>query len=206
MSAVPRSMEATSPAATRAVERRRTAFPNAWWGVALLIATEAALLLCLIATYFYLRSKNAHWPPPGIEKPKVLEPVLLTAGLVATSIPIALASGAARRGRVVSTRALLAGAWAIQAAYLGIQIHELLSDIDKVHATATAYGSIYLTMLAAHHLHVVVGLALSAGMLVRLIGGINAYRAVGVRAIALYWHFVNAMAILVVLTQISPRL
>jgi len=76
---VTRSMDATVPSAAAAVQRRRLAFPNAWWGVALLIGTEAALLLSMIASYFYLQSKSHQWPPPGIEHPKVLLPVVLTA-------------------------------------------------------------------------------------------------------------------------------
>ena len=32
--------------------------PSGWWGMVLLIATEATLFLLLIATYFYLRFKT----------------------------------------------------------------------------------------------------------------------------------------------------
>jgi heme/copper-type cytochrome/quinol oxidase subunit 3 len=184
----------------------RRAFPNAWWGMALLIATEATLLLCMIATYFYLQSKSAHWPPPGIEHPKLALPLALTGALVATSVPMALAYSAAARGRLVPARWLIVFALAIQGAYLGVQIHELISEIDKVHATSTSYGSIYLTMIATHHAHVAIGILLSLGILARLMSGLTGYRLTGLRAIALYWHFVNAMAILVVLTQVSPSL
>src|SRR3954451_24615462 len=101
---VTRSMEATVPSAAAAVQRRRGAFPNAWWGVALLIATEATLLLCMIASYFYLASKSRHWPPPGIADPKVLLPVVLTAALVFTSVPMALAYRAAAARRLRAAR------------------------------------------------------------------------------------------------------
>lgn len=188
------------------VERGRQAFPNAWWGVALLIATEATLLLCMVATYFYLQSKSAHWPPPGIEKPKVALPLVLTGALLVTSVPMALAYSAAARGALAPARWLIVGALAIQGGYLGAQIHEFIADIDKVHATSTSYGSIYLTMIASHHAHVAIGILLSLGILARLMSGLTSYRLAGLRAIALYWHFVNAMAILVVLTQISPSL
>jgi cytochrome c oxidase subunit III len=203
---VTRSMEATVPFAAAQVERRRRALSNAWWGVALLIATEATLLLCMIATYFYLQSKSGHWPPPGIEKPKVALPLVLTGALLATSVPMALAYRAAARGALAPARWLIVVALAIQGGYLGVQIHELISDIDKVHATSTSYGSIYLTMVASHHAHVAIGILLSLGILARLMTGLTSYRLSGLRAIALYWHFVNAMAILVVLTQISPSL
>ena len=203
---VTRSMEATVPAAAAAVQRRRRAFPNAWWGVALLIATEAALLLCMIATYFYLQSKSRHWPPPGIEDPKVALPLILTAGLLVTSVPMALAYRSAVAGRVAAARWWIVIAVTIQSAYLGLQISELISDIDKVHATSTSYGSIFLVMLGSHHAHVAIGILLSLGILAKLVSGLTNYRLTGLRAIALYWHFVNATAVLVVLTQISPSL
>jgi hypothetical protein len=39
-----------------------------------------------------------------------------------------------------------------------------------------------------------------------LIGGMTNYRLVAVRVVALYWYFVNLIAIPVVLTQVSPAL
>src|SRR3954451_21822823 len=97
---VTRSMEATVPSAAAAVQRRRLAFPNAWWGMALLICTEAALLLCMIATYFYLQSKSAHWPPRGGENPKVVLPVVLPYVPGPRCLPMALAYRAAAAGRL----------------------------------------------------------------------------------------------------------
>src|SRR4051794_36018978 len=43
MNDVTHSYEAGSGAAVREVARRRRAFPNGWWGMALLICTEATL-------------------------------------------------------------------------------------------------------------------------------------------------------------------
>jgi heme/copper-type cytochrome/quinol oxidase subunit 3 len=61
-------------------------------------------------------------------------------------------------------------------------------------------------MVVGHHAHVAVGLLLSVGLQLRLMGGLTEYRVTGVRAVAWYWHFVNVMAIVVVLTQVSPAL
>ena len=36
--------------------------------------------------------------------------------------------------------------------------------------------------------------------------GLNNYWFIGVRGVALYWHVVNVVAILVVFTQLSPSL
>ena len=43
-------------------------------------------------------------------------------------------------------------------------------------------------------------------MLLRLARGLTRYRLTALRAAAFYWHFVNVLAIVVVLTELSPRL
>jgi cytochrome c oxidase subunit III len=206
MSGTPRSMEATEPAAVRAVASARRAKPSGWWGVALLIATEAALFGTLIASYFYLRFNSATWPPRGIAAPHVLTPTILTAVLVSTSVPMALAARAARGGRARPAWLALATALAIQAAYLGYQLSDFVTEVDKHPPSGGAYSSIYDTLLGAHHFHVGVGILLVLALLVKLARGLTSYRAVGVGAIALYWHFTNAVAVAVLLTQLYPAL
>jgi heme/copper-type cytochrome/quinol oxidase subunit 3 len=196
----------TTAAEAVAVERRRVAQPSGWWGMAIFCASEAMLFGLLIATYTYLRFRAERWPPPGIAPPKVAVPLLLTALLVASSLPIALAARAARDGRVGAARGALAAALAIQAAYFGLQMHLFLHDLARFTPQQGAYGSAYFTLLGAHHTHVAVGLLLDVWLLLRLFGGLTTYRVNGLRATAFYWHFVNALAVLVVLTQISPSL
>jgi heme/copper-type cytochrome/quinol oxidase subunit 3 len=71
-----RSATAQGPVAAAAVERRRRAQPNGWWGMALFLCAEATLFGSVIATYFYLDFNSRHWPPPGIERPSVILPFL----------------------------------------------------------------------------------------------------------------------------------
>src|SRR5436190_15592633 len=108
-------MDASSPRAAAAVYRRRIALPSGLWDTILFICTEATLFGTLIATYFYLRFKNAHWPPPGIEHPKVALPLALTAALVLTNVPMFLAAARARAGRLGATVVFLLAAFAVQA-------------------------------------------------------------------------------------------
>jgi len=186
------------------VSQRQRSLPNGVWGAILLIATEATLFGTLFATYFYLRFKTPQWPPAGIEPPSVTLPLVLTGILVCTSGPLFLASRAARAGRVRATWLLLFGALAVQAAYLGVQIHLFGNDLDKFTPDHSAYASIYFTLLGTHHFHVLVGILLEAWLLARLLRGLTDYRVVGVRAVSWYWHFVNLMALFVVGTQLSP--
>jgi cytochrome c oxidase subunit 3/cytochrome c oxidase subunit I+III len=199
-------MEATSPVMAAAVDRQRRTMPSGWWGVLLFVCGEATFFGLMIASYFYLRFEVASWPPAGVEKPKVALPLILTAILVSTTVPLALAVRAGRRGRVRVAWLLVLLAVVVQSAYLGIQIHEFLSDIEKVRPKESAYGSIYVTLLGAHHLHVAVGILLELWLIGKLWRGLTNYRLVGLRAIALYWYFVNVVAIPVVFTQIYPSL
>jgi heme/copper-type cytochrome/quinol oxidase subunit 3 len=203
---ITRSMHATSGVAASYVARRRRAMPSGWWGVILLAATETAFFGTLIASYFYLGVKNAHWPPPGIAAPDMTAPVILAGILVATSLPMLVAARSALAGRTRPAWLALLAAVLVQAGYLAFQIHFFAADLDKFKPDASAYGSIYFTLLAAHHLHVLVGILLVLWLLARLLSGLTNYRLIAVRVVAVYWYFVNALAVLVLATQISPRL
>ncbi|HET6570852.1 MAG TPA: cytochrome c oxidase subunit 3 [Solirubrobacterales bacterium] len=189
-----------------AAAARRRAQPSGWWGMALLIATEATLFACLIASYFYLRFKASEWPLGGIEVPSVVLPLVFTGGLLAATLPLFLAVREAKRGRAARAWWLLAAAAAVQATYLGLQIHLYASDMNSFSPQENAYSSIYFVLLGFHHAHVAIGLALDSWLLWKLARGITNYRLIGLRATALYWYFVNVAAVAVVLTQLSPSL
>ena len=184
----------------------RAAQPNGWWAIAIFVAGEATLFGAFLATYYYLRFKAVHWPTPGVPEPKVALPLILTAILVATSVPMQIASWAAQAGRRGPLRAALLLALVVQSGYFAVQMHLFLSDLDKFSPAKSAYGSIYFTLLGAHHAHVAVGLLLNLWFLLRFSTGLTRYRVTGLRAATFYWHFVNAMAVLVTLTVLSPSL
>jgi heme/copper-type cytochrome/quinol oxidase subunit 3 len=206
MSAIGRSMDAVGAAAASRVARHRRSQPNGWWGMALLVATEATLVGCVIATYYYLRFNAPRWPPPGIEKPDVTTPLVLLGVFLTSAAPTFLAGRAARRGRTVACWWLLALALLIQAGYFGYELHAFSDDLHKFAPSDNAYGSIYFTMLALDHAHIAVGILLTLGVLAKLLGGLTNYRLIGVRALVLYWHFVVALTACIVLTQLSPSL
>jgi heme/copper-type cytochrome/quinol oxidase subunit 3 len=188
------------------VEHAREAKPNGWWGMALFVGTEATLFGTLIGSYFYLRFNYVHWPPPGVPEPKVVLPLILTAVLVATSLPIYAAVNAAHNARRVRAWWLIALALLVQTGYFAMQAHLFADDLPKVDPQASSYGSIYVTLVGAGHAHVFVGLLLDLWLLARLATGLTNYRLVGLRVIAFYWYFVSVVSVAVVLTQISPAL
>jgi heme/copper-type cytochrome/quinol oxidase subunit 3 len=182
------------------VEQRGRALPNGLWGAVLFIATEATLFGTLIATYFYLRFQTNTWPPPGIEPPKVALPLALSGALVLSVVPMFIAVRSRRKVPWI----LLA--FAVQAGYLAAQIVLFSDDLHKFSPRDTAYGSIYFTLLAVHHFHVLIGLLLDLWVVARLLGGLTGYRILAVRVTAFYWYFVSAIGVAVALTQVSPSL
>ena len=184
----------------------RTAKPNGWWGMVVFVATEVTLFATLIGSYYNLRFKTPEWPPAGVPDPKLALPLILMAALVATSLPIQLGAGLARRGRARGAQLALLTAIAVQVAYFALQMHLFADDLSDFSPRDSAYGSIYYTLVGTHHLHVLVGILLELWLVLRLFGGVTRYREVGVRATAFYWHWVNLLAIAVTLVQLSPSL
>ena len=182
---------------------RRVARPNGWWGMAVFVATEATLFGTMIGSYFYLRFRAEHWPPVGIEAPKLTLPLVLTGVLVATVIPVAIAVSSTRRG--LRRRALIAllVSLVVQTGYLAMQIHLFLHDVHRFSPHDSAYASIYFTLLGAHHFHVAVAILLEGWLLVRLAGGLTRYRLVALEAVAFYVYFVAVLALIVVGVQLS---
>jgi cytochrome c oxidase subunit 3 len=206
MNDVTRSVDATSGVSASYAARKRMAQPSGWWGMALLIATEAALFGTLMASYFYLRFRTVDWPPGSIAAPDATLPLLLTGVLLVASLPMLLAARAARAGKAKQALLWILPALVVQCGYLGAQAVLFANDLDKFGPKDNAYGSIYFTMLGAHHAHVLVGILLSLFVVARLTSGLTNYRVIAVRVIALYWYFVAVIGVLVTLTQVSPSL
>lgn len=206
-SAIPPSSAAqTAPEAARVSGERRS-LPNGMWGMALFLAAEATVFGGLIASYWYLDFGSAAWPPPGVKHPSVVLPSVATGVLVLSGIPIWLAAAAARHGQRGRTIALIAVALVVQGCYLAFQIVLFHHDLQSFTPQHSAYGSIYYAMLAVHHGHVAVGLGIDLVVLGALATvGLTNYWLTGVRALALYWYVVIALAVAVLLTQISPSL
>jgi len=187
-------------------EQRGIARPNGWWGMVVFVALEATLFGTLVGSYVYLRFRAGQWPPAGIEEPKVLAPVLLTALLAATSVPVALAHASARRARSRPALLLLLLALAVQCVYLALQLNLFVDDLHSFSPQSSAYASIYFTLVGAHHAHVVVAMLLEAWLVVRLGSGVTRYRLVALEATAFYVYFVSVLALVVVGVQVSAAL
>jgi heme/copper-type cytochrome/quinol oxidase subunit 3 len=204
---VTRSSAAWSAAAAGRVSRQRAAQPNGWWGMALFLCAEVTLFGTLMGSYFYLDFEAHSWPPAGIKAPSVVLPLVATGVLLAMSAPMWLAAQSARAGRRRRVIWLIALVLVVQACYLALQVLLFRHDLRDFSPQRSAYGSIYFTLLAAHHAHVLLGILLDLTVLAFVgIRGLTNYWLIGVRGLALYWHVVNVLAVFVVFTQLAPSL
>jgi heme/copper-type cytochrome/quinol oxidase subunit 3 len=203
---VPRTTDARNAGEVMVLAGRRRGPSVAFWGMAMVIASEATLFGTFIGSYYYLRFSSPHWPPPGTPEPRVVVPLIMVGILATTSLPMQLAAGAAKRGRLWSTRAFLVWALVIQSGYLAWAIHDF---VDQLHASTpqdNAYGSVYYVLLGADHVHVAIGVILVVWLLWKLLRGLTMYRLNATQTVALYWHAVNLLTLIVIGVLLSATL
>lgn len=203
--AVPRTTEAADAAAVARAVSARASRPAAWWGMVILIASEATLFGAFIGTYYYLRFNTAVWPPDGTPEPAIVVPLILLAALVLTSIPMQLASNAAREGRLAATRLALTVALIVQCGYIAYEVHDFRDQLQRFDVSRDAYSSIYYTLLGADHAHVFLGILFNVWLLWKLARGLTTYRVNAVQAVTWYWHAVNILTVAVIGTLLSAR-
>ena len=202
---VPRTTEATGAGAVAYAVSRRVGMPASWWAMIILIASESTLFGAFIGTYYYLRFKSPAWPPDGIPEPRLVVPLILVGCLALTSVPMQLASLAARAGRLAATRLALLLALVVQLGYFAYEVHDYSDQLHRFDITRDAYTSIYYTLLGADHAHVFAGLLFDVWLLWKLARGVTTYRVNATQAIAWYWHAVNVITIVVLGTILSAK-
>ena len=203
---VPRTTEARNAGEAMVVAGRRRGPSVAFWGMAMLIASEATLFGTFIGSYYYLRFSTPHWPPHGTPEPRVVVPLILVGVLATTSLPMQLAASAARGGRLWATRFLLVWALVVQCGYLVYEIHDYANQLRVSTPQDNAYGSIYYLLLGADHVHVAVGILLVVWLLWKLARGLTMYRLNAVQVVAFYWHAVNLLTLIVIGVLLSATL
>ena len=166
-----------------------------WWGVVFLIATEATLFGLLLFVNFYLRSNTASWPPGGIEDPELKLSGVRSVILLGSSLPVALAERAAKRGDQAKFRRWIGVTFTMGAVFMAGHIQEWYVLLPKFTWRTNAYGSIWYTVTGLHALHLIIGLGVLAFLWVQSWRGQYDDRpdASSVSCGILYWHFVDAV-------------
>ena len=171
-------------------------YPVGWWGMVVLIATEATIFLALLGSYFFLRAGSAEWPQGGIAAPELVRISLFSVLLIGSSLPLFWAESAIEHGRVGQLRIALLISFLMGLAFLANQVVEF-STLEFAIGD-NAYASIFIVTTGLHGVHVVGGLLMSAVVQLKArLGQFRADRHLTVSVFVLYWHFVDVVWIFV---------
>jgi cytochrome c oxidase subunit III len=161
-----------------------------WWGMIGLITVEVVLFTVLIATYYYLKFLNPHWPPAGDKQPMLLLPTINTIILIGSSVAVHHAD--VRISKHNDKRGLKLGLFIsmmLGIVFLALKIVEY-SQVEYFW-DSHAYGSIVWTMIVFHSSHV---LSVVLKTVVVLALAQQDYwtqdRCQGIKINGIYWHFV----------------
>ena len=162
-----------------------------------LIAAEAAIFTIFVVAYLFYVGKSATGPQPN----QVLHtPVLLTICLLSSSVTIHAAVTGLRRARTGAFLSWLALTVALGAVFLGgtaREWHHLIYD-EGLTIRTNLFGTSYYSLVGLHAFHVVVGLlALSTVLILALRGHVRREHSERVDVLSLYWHFVDAVWVVV---------
>ncbi|HLW58997.1 MAG TPA: cytochrome c oxidase subunit I [bacterium] len=176
----------------------RTAIPAPRLGMLLFIGTEGVFFLMLILAYVYYHAA-AH---TGVVAARVLAPgraAVNTLCLIGSSVTLYWGGKSLERRRPAALAGWLAVTIALGALFLVGQGREWLA---LVHANVTVsrdlFGTTFFTLTGFHGLHVLVGLILLAVLFtLAAVGQFPGPRSAGVEVVTLYWHFVDAVWIVI---------
>jgi cytochrome c oxidase subunit 3/cytochrome o ubiquinol oxidase subunit 3 len=161
-----------------------------------LIIGESAIFTIFVVAYVYYIGRSLYGPTP-----KILEvPIFNSICLLSSSITIILAEHAIARGLMRRFAALWGLTMALGIEFLigtGIEWHKLIFE-DHLTIRTNLFGTTYYSLVGLHATHVVVGmLGLSLVMLFTLMGRVKQEHAERIQVLALYWHFVDAVWVVV---------
>jgi heme/copper-type cytochrome/quinol oxidase subunit 3 len=183
--------------------------PTGWWGMLVVVVTEATLFAILLASYFYTRFRSpGPWPPGGEPDPRLLKPVIMTLLLMASSVTVYFAELGSRKSNQRRLHIGLAATFVLGLSFLILQGFEYHEKLAELRPSTDAYGSLFYTITALHGSHVIIGLLILAWT--QFFAWRGAYATenhVAVQVSALYWHFVHVVWLFVFLSlYLSPRL
>jgi cytochrome c oxidase subunit III len=161
-----------------------------------LIAAESAIFVIFIVAYLFYVGKSLSGPTPAILR----VPVLFTICLLSSSLTIHAAVKALNRG---NDRAF--AFWWLVTIALGVTFlvgtafewRHLIHD-EGLTIQTNLFGTTYYSLVGLHAFHVTVGLlALAAVSIFGFFGQVGKANAPRVDVLSLYWHFVDAVWVVV---------
>jgi cytochrome c oxidase subunit 3/cytochrome o ubiquinol oxidase subunit 3 len=166
-------------------------------GMACLITAETAVFTIFVVAYVYYMGRDVQGPTPG----QVLElPIFNTICLLSSSIFIWLAERAIEHARMAAFTLWWSITFLLGAIFLagtGMEWHKLITH-DHLTVRTNLFGTTYYSLVGLHATHVVVGLLLLLVVLIfALTKQLNPSHSERVQVLALYWHFVDAVWVVV---------
>jgi cytochrome c oxidase subunit 3/cytochrome o ubiquinol oxidase subunit 3 len=165
--------------------------------IACLILTETSLFSIFVAAYLFYVGKSLTGPTPR----EVLDlPVLATICLLSSSVTITLAERAFNRDRVGLFKLfwfatiVLAGLFLLMT---GLEWRKLIYH-DGLTISTNLFGTTFYSLVGLHASHVIVGMSLLLLVFVfSLRGFVTIMHRERLQMISWYWHFVDAVWIVV---------
>jgi cytochrome c oxidase subunit 3/cytochrome o ubiquinol oxidase subunit 3 len=162
-----------------------------------LIIGESAIFTIFVVAYLFYLGKSLTGPTPA----QVLEiPWLNSICLLSSSFTIWRSEHAIAAGRIGSFKAWWAATIALGVIFLAGTATEWRKLIyqDGLTIHTNLFGTTFYSLVGLHATHVVVGLVmLTLVLAIALAGKIEAQHAERVKVLALYWHFVDAVWVVV---------
>lgn len=166
-------------------------------GIIFLIITETSLFTMFVAVYLVYIGKSLTGPYPK----DVLElPILATICLLSSSLTIVMAEHALKHNNLGRFKlwwltTILLGAYFLYAT--GAEWHKLIYQ-DHLTISTNLFGTTFYSLVGLHASHVIVGLTfLSLVLIVTLLGFPIQTQLRRVLFLSWYWHFVDAVWVVV---------
>jgi cytochrome c oxidase subunit III len=164
-------------------------------GMLTLIAAESAIFVIFVIAYLFYLGKSLSGPTTAILRP----PIFFTICLLSSSFTVHLAVAALRRGRGTAFLGWWVLTFTLGALFLigtGLEWKHLIGEGLTI--SANLFGTTYYSLVGLHALHVLVGLVLLGAVTVfALLRRVGQAQAEQVDVLSLYWHFVDAVWVVV---------
>jgi cytochrome c oxidase subunit 3 len=167
-------------------------------GMMVALGSWSMMFGALFFMYFGARSRAPIWPPPGVPALPVVLPALNTLILLASSAALWRGVGELARGRRKALAPWVGASMVLGVAFVALQfvMWKALWVAGLLPQTGV-YGSLFYGLTALHAVHVAAGLVVLAVVFVRaLTGTYTEHNAIRVRVAAMFWHFVDAVWLL----------
>ncbi|WP_336361322.1 cytochrome c oxidase subunit 3 [Haladaptatus sp. ZSTT2] len=169
-------------------------------GMVSFLGTEVATFGAGFVYYFFIRA--GAWPPEHIPHGFLGSLVIInTALLIVSSVTLHYAHVALRKGNRTRFIQLLAATLLLGVVFLGGQVYEYYEFIIVEGFTLTegVFASAFFGLTGLHGLHVSLGAVLLGIVFIRsLKGQYDAERHTSVSTVSMYWHFVDAVWVFLV--------